>query len=233
MNESAMPYRRATGNEIRQYEAAYAARLPMMLKEPIGCGNRLGKPLVTVACRGLQRAAQRTRPAARHDGGRAAGAGGHPRRARGSGGERHRPERALSILLAHPFQRTGGARQLPASPRASGLCRTPVSTHGHGSDERRLSCGRCPHRDCRAAGRREPGANRRTGRLRNPTDWPSIPPSGGRIRALDSAGRTGHSPRPKRFEHRCLDIQSVRDGVNTPSRLGVVVLAVRFRQTLA
>ncbi len=66
MNESAMqyrirsePYYRATGDEIRQYEAAYAARLPMMLKGPTGCGKsrfveymafRLGKPLVTVAC---------------------------------------------------------------------------------------------------------------------------------------------------------------------------------------
>ncbi|MBK8017193.1 MAG: CbbQ/NirQ/NorQ/GpvN family protein [Betaproteobacteria bacterium] len=53
------PYYRAVGNEIALYEAAYAARLPMMLKGPTGCGKtrfieymawRLGKPLVTLAC---------------------------------------------------------------------------------------------------------------------------------------------------------------------------------------
>ena len=41
------------------YEAAYAARLPVMLKGPTGCGKtrfvehmawKLGKPLVTVSC---------------------------------------------------------------------------------------------------------------------------------------------------------------------------------------
>lgn len=53
------PYYRAVGNEIELYEAAYAARLPMMLKGPTGCGKtrfieymawRLGRPLVTLAC---------------------------------------------------------------------------------------------------------------------------------------------------------------------------------------
>jgi nitric oxide reductase NorQ protein len=53
------PYYRATGQEIELYEAAYAARLPMMLKGPTGCGKtrfveymawKLAKPLVTVAC---------------------------------------------------------------------------------------------------------------------------------------------------------------------------------------
>src|SRR5512147_3080830 len=52
-------YYRATGNEIALYEAAYAVRMPMMLKGPTGCGKtrfveymawRLGKPLVTIAC---------------------------------------------------------------------------------------------------------------------------------------------------------------------------------------
>jgi nitric oxide reductase NorQ protein len=45
--------------EIALYEAAYAARLPVMVKGPTGCGKsrfiehmawRLGKPLITVAC---------------------------------------------------------------------------------------------------------------------------------------------------------------------------------------
>jgi len=53
------PYYRATGNEIALYEAAYAVRMPMMLKGPTGCGKtrfveymswRLGKPLITIAC---------------------------------------------------------------------------------------------------------------------------------------------------------------------------------------
>jgi nitric oxide reductase NorQ protein len=53
------PYYRATGQEIALYEAAYAVRMPMMLKGPTGCGKtrfvehmawRLGKPLVTIAC---------------------------------------------------------------------------------------------------------------------------------------------------------------------------------------
>ncbi|MCC6983602.1 MAG: CbbQ/NirQ/NorQ/GpvN family protein [Bauldia sp.] len=53
------PYYRPVGEEIAVFEAAYAARMPMMLKGPTGCGKtrfiehmawRLGKPLVTVAC---------------------------------------------------------------------------------------------------------------------------------------------------------------------------------------
>jgi len=53
------PYYRATGKEIELYEAAYAVRMPMMLKGPTGCGKtrfveymawKLGKPLVTIAC---------------------------------------------------------------------------------------------------------------------------------------------------------------------------------------
>lgn len=53
------PFYQAQGNEIALYEAAYAARLPVMLKGPTGCGKsrfveymawKLGKPLITVAC---------------------------------------------------------------------------------------------------------------------------------------------------------------------------------------
>ena len=53
------PYYQPTGNEIVQFEAAYAERRPMMLKGPTGCGKtrfvehmawKLGKPLITVAC---------------------------------------------------------------------------------------------------------------------------------------------------------------------------------------
>jgi len=53
------PYYLATGDEERLFEAAYAARLPVMLKGPTGCGktrfvaamaHRLGRPLITVAC---------------------------------------------------------------------------------------------------------------------------------------------------------------------------------------
>jgi nitric oxide reductase NorQ protein len=53
------PYFRAIGDEIELFDAAYADRMPMMLKGPTGCGKtrfvehmawRLGKPLVTVAC---------------------------------------------------------------------------------------------------------------------------------------------------------------------------------------
>ena len=53
------PYYRAVGDEIALFEAAYAARMPVMLKGPTGCGKtrflehmawRLGRPLVTVAC---------------------------------------------------------------------------------------------------------------------------------------------------------------------------------------
>ncbi|EHQ53040.1 CbbQ/NirQ/NorQ/GpvN family protein [Ectothiorhodospira sp. PHS-1] len=53
------PYYRAVGDEVALYEAAYAVRMPMMLKGPTGCGKtrfveymawKLGKPLITVAC---------------------------------------------------------------------------------------------------------------------------------------------------------------------------------------
>jgi nitric oxide reductase NorQ protein len=53
------PYYRAIGNEVSLYEAAYAVRMPMMLKGPTGSGKsrfveymawRLRKPLVTLAC---------------------------------------------------------------------------------------------------------------------------------------------------------------------------------------
>ncbi len=55
----AEPYYRPVGNEIPLFEAAYAHRMPVMLKGPTGCGKtrflehmawRLGKPLITVAC---------------------------------------------------------------------------------------------------------------------------------------------------------------------------------------
>ena len=48
------PYYRPIGNEIELFEAAYAARMPMMLKGPTGCGKtrfieymawQLGRPL--------------------------------------------------------------------------------------------------------------------------------------------------------------------------------------------
>lgn len=53
------PWYRAVGDEVRLFEAAYARRLPVMLKGPTGCGKtrfvehmawRLGRPLVTVSC---------------------------------------------------------------------------------------------------------------------------------------------------------------------------------------
>lgn len=53
------PYYRPVGKEIELFEAAYSARMPVMLKGPTGCGKtrfiehmawRLRKPLVTVAC---------------------------------------------------------------------------------------------------------------------------------------------------------------------------------------
>ena len=53
------PFFQAQGNEIELYAAAYAARLPVMLKGPTGCGKsrfveymawKLGKPLISVAC---------------------------------------------------------------------------------------------------------------------------------------------------------------------------------------
>src|SRR6266481_1073750 len=55
---AAEPYYQSLGNEIETFEAAYAERLPVMLKGPTGCGKtrfiehmawRLGKPLITVA----------------------------------------------------------------------------------------------------------------------------------------------------------------------------------------
>ncbi len=53
------PYYRPIGNEITLFEAAYAKRMPIMLKGPTGCGKtrfiehmawRLGRPLITVSC---------------------------------------------------------------------------------------------------------------------------------------------------------------------------------------
>ncbi len=53
------PFYLPIGNEVQLFEAAFAARLPAMLKGPTGCGktrfveymaHRLGRPLITVAC---------------------------------------------------------------------------------------------------------------------------------------------------------------------------------------
>jgi nitric oxide reductase NorQ protein len=53
------PYYLPSGNEIPLFEAAYDARLPVILKGPTGCGKtrfveymayRLARPLITVAC---------------------------------------------------------------------------------------------------------------------------------------------------------------------------------------
>ncbi|MGF1624467.1 MAG: CbbQ/NirQ/NorQ/GpvN family protein [Alphaproteobacteria bacterium] len=53
------PYYRPIGNEVALYQAAYARRMPMMLKGPTGCGKtrfiehmawRLKIPLITVSC---------------------------------------------------------------------------------------------------------------------------------------------------------------------------------------
>lgn len=53
------PYYLPIAGEVSLFEAAYAARLPVMLKGPTGCGKtrfvehmawRLGRPLITVAC---------------------------------------------------------------------------------------------------------------------------------------------------------------------------------------
>ena len=53
------PFYLDTGEEIRMFEAAASARLPVMLKGPTGCGKtrfvehmafRLKRPLITVAC---------------------------------------------------------------------------------------------------------------------------------------------------------------------------------------
>ena len=53
------PFYEAVGNEVPLYQAAYASRLPVMIKGPTGCGKsrfveymawKLDRPLVTVAC---------------------------------------------------------------------------------------------------------------------------------------------------------------------------------------
>jgi len=53
------PRYHSTGREVALYEAAYKARLPLMLKGPTGCGKtrfiehmawRLDRPLITVSC---------------------------------------------------------------------------------------------------------------------------------------------------------------------------------------
>lgn len=53
------PYYLAVASEVELFEAAYATRLPVMLKGPTGCGKtrfvehmawRLNRPLITVAC---------------------------------------------------------------------------------------------------------------------------------------------------------------------------------------
>jgi nitric oxide reductase NorQ protein len=53
------PFYQPLDDEILLYEAAYAERLPVMIKGPTGCGKsrfiehmawKLGKPLITVAC---------------------------------------------------------------------------------------------------------------------------------------------------------------------------------------
>ena len=53
------PYYKVVGNEEALFEAAYARRMPVMLKGPTGCGKsrfveymawKLGRPLITVAC---------------------------------------------------------------------------------------------------------------------------------------------------------------------------------------
>jgi nitric oxide reductase NorQ protein len=53
------PFYLPIGREVELFEAAYAARLPAMLKGPTGCGKtrfveymayKMGRPLITVAC---------------------------------------------------------------------------------------------------------------------------------------------------------------------------------------
>jgi nitric oxide reductase NorQ protein len=53
------PYYLPVNKEVELFEAAYSAKLPVMLKGPTGCGKtrfvehmawRLGRPLITVAC---------------------------------------------------------------------------------------------------------------------------------------------------------------------------------------
>jgi nitric oxide reductase NorQ protein len=56
---ASQPYYRPVAHEVELFEAAYSARMPVMLKGPTGCGKsrfveymawKLGKPLITVAC---------------------------------------------------------------------------------------------------------------------------------------------------------------------------------------
>ena len=58
-HSNAEPYYAPQGDEVALFEAAYAARLPVMVKGPTGCGKsrfvefmawKLGRPLITVAC---------------------------------------------------------------------------------------------------------------------------------------------------------------------------------------
>lgn len=53
------PYYRPAGREVELFEAAYARRMPIILKGPTGCGKtrfieymawRLRKPLIAIAC---------------------------------------------------------------------------------------------------------------------------------------------------------------------------------------
>jgi len=53
------PFYQAQSDEVDLYEAAYAAKLPVMVKGPTGCGKsrfiehmawKLGKPIISVAC---------------------------------------------------------------------------------------------------------------------------------------------------------------------------------------
>ncbi|HKJ09606.1 MAG TPA: CbbQ/NirQ/NorQ/GpvN family protein [Gammaproteobacteria bacterium] len=53
------PYYRPVSDEVELYDAAYSARMPVMLKGPTGCGksrfveymaHKLKRPLITVAC---------------------------------------------------------------------------------------------------------------------------------------------------------------------------------------
>ncbi|MHB1429563.1 MAG: AAA family ATPase [Rhodocyclaceae bacterium] len=53
------PYYRSVADEVELFEASYAAKMPMMLKGPTGCGKtrfvehmawKLKRPLITVAC---------------------------------------------------------------------------------------------------------------------------------------------------------------------------------------
>ena len=53
------PFYQQLGNEVELYQAAYKAKLPVMVKGPTGCGKsrfveymawKLGKPIITVSC---------------------------------------------------------------------------------------------------------------------------------------------------------------------------------------